>query len=93
MTLSFDIKNTKKFPAITHTDGTSRIQTVNKSKSHMYELLTSFNKLTNVPMLLNTSFNTSSEAMVETFDDAYKTFLNSELDALWVPEKGMVITK
>ncbi len=93
MTLSFDIKNTKKFPAITHTDGTSRIQTVNKSVPHMFDLLTAFNRLTNLPMLLNTSFNTSSEAMVETFDDAYRTFLNTDIDALWVPEKELVITK
>jgi carbamoyltransferase len=59
----------------------------------MFDLLTAFNRLTNLPMLLNTSFNTSSEAMVETFDDAYRTFLNTDIDALWVPEKELVITK
>jgi carbamoyltransferase len=93
MTNAFKIRNTKKFPAITHIDGTSRIQTVDRNIPHLFELLTEFNSLTNVPMLLNTSFNTSKEAMVESPEDALHTFNTTDIDVLWFPEKQMVITK
>jgi len=72
-----------KIPAVTHVDNTARIQTVNEKQNYrMYTLLTTFYKRTNVPLLLNTSFNVGGEPIVETPDDAIKTFTNSDIDML-----------
>jgi len=73
----------KKIPSVVHFDNTSRIQTVTKQENGIfYDLISEFNKLTGVPVLLNTSFNDSGEPIVETPEDAINTFLNLELDAL-----------
>ena len=59
------------FPAITHLDGTSRIQTVTR-KQHkgLYELLDKWESATGCPMLLNTSLNIKGEPMVDSEEDA-----------------------
>jgi carbamoyltransferase len=70
-------------PAVTHVDYSSRIQTVNaRTNKKMYDLLNQFFKDSGVPMLINTSFNIKDEPMVCNIEDAYKTFLISELDYL-----------
>ena len=70
-------------PAITHVDGTGRVQTVDKYAHPRYrKLIEEFNKLTGIPMVLNTSFNTKGEPMNNSPEDAIKTFLNSEMDVL-----------
>jgi len=92
MTLCFKNK-TNKLPGITHIDNTSRIQTVDNSIPHLYELLNSFFKITKIPALLNTSFNLSGHPLVETVEDALNTFNNSKIDILWFPEKEMIIEK
>jgi carbamoyltransferase len=74
-------------------DNSCRIQTVNKSIPHLYKLLTEFKKITNVPVLLNTSFNIAGEPLVESKEDAIKTFKESDIDVLWFPELGKIITK
>jgi len=72
-----------KVPGITHEDGTSRYQTVNKEQNErVWLLLESFRVLTDVPMLLNTSFNDNGEPIVETPEDALSTFLNLNIDVL-----------
>jgi carbamoyltransferase len=72
-----------KAPGVVHEDGTSRVQTVNeKQNKKLYDLLVAFNKLTDVPILLNTSFNLGGEPIVESPKDAYNTFINSNLDVL-----------
>ena len=72
-----------QIPSVTHVDNTARIQTVNEKQNYrMYTLLTTFYKRTNVPILLNTSFNVGGEPIVETPDDAIKTFINSNIDML-----------
>ena len=69
-------------PGITHVDGTARIQTVNRQfNERYYDLINAFYKHTGIPMLLNTSFN-CQEPIVETPQDALKTFNNSGLDLL-----------
>lgn len=74
-----------RVPAITHIDGTARVQTVSSITNHRYhELIASFNKITGVPMLLNTSFNNAGEPIVETPADAVRTFLNTEMDYLCI---------
>jgi carbamoyltransferase len=71
-----------KVPGITHVDGTARIQTVNKTDNEkFYKLLLEFWCITGVPMLLNTSFN-CREPIVETPNQAIKTFQRTALDLL-----------
>ncbi|MDP3014500.1 MAG: carbamoyltransferase C-terminal domain-containing protein, partial [Candidatus Subteraquimicrobiales bacterium] len=80
----FTAKNkTVKFPATTHVDGTSRIQTVsNKENELFYKLIREFYKLTGVPVVLNTSFNASNMPIVCTPQNAYRCFLQTEIDVL-----------
>lgn len=64
-------KDPDKFPAITHIDGTSRIQTVTRTQhTELYELLDKWESATGCPMLLNTSLNIKGEPMVDTEEDA-----------------------
>lgn len=70
-------------PAVTHVDGTSRIQAVYQKESpYYYELLNTFFQRTGVPVLLNTSFNLRGEPIVNTPGDALSTFMRSDMDAL-----------
>lgn len=63
-------KEPKKYPAIVHVDGTSRVQTVNKKESPNYwNLINEFYKKTGCPMLLNTSLNIKGEPLVNTYED------------------------
>jgi carbamoyltransferase len=70
-----------KLPAVTHVDGTARIQTVYKH-TIMYDLLLEFEKLSGYPILLNTSFNVKDKTMVLTPKDAVDTFHNTDIDLL-----------
>lgn len=84
----------KIIPAITHVDGTCRVQTVSKKDNkHYYELINEFYKITNVPILLNTSFNLAGNAIVETLNDALKTLNNSKIDYLYLPELKVLVEK
>jgi len=74
----------KEIPAITHVDGSSRIQTINRNNGDFYALLNEFFRLTEVPILLNTSFNGPGEPIVETPMDAINFFVNSDLDFLYM---------
>ena len=70
-------------PAVTHVDFSARIQTVSKRENPMYhQLITDFYKLTQVPMLVNTSFNVRGEPIVESPKDAYRCFMGTDLDIL-----------
>jgi carbamoyltransferase len=81
-----------KIPAVVHVDGTARVQLVNKFiNSYYYDLIFSFNKITQIPILLNTSFNLKGEAIVGHPLDAIQTFLYSDIDALYMG--GFKITK
>jgi carbamoyltransferase len=74
---------TASLPAVTHVDGTARVQTVNRRQNEIFhELLVAFGELTGVPVLLNTSFNVAGEPIVETPADALRTFGASEMDLL-----------
>jgi carbamoyltransferase len=71
--------------AITHVDGTARLQTVSwKSNDRFCKLLQSFKRMTGIPMLLNTSFNNHAEPIVDSVDDAVVCFLTTGLDYLVV---------
>ena len=73
----------KKIPAVTHIDGTGRLQTVYEDFNPRYhELIEEFFNLTGIPLILNTSFNLKGEPIVCTPEDAIKTFYSSGLDVL-----------
>jgi carbamoyltransferase len=95
MTISFPIwkDKLKIIPGVVHIDNSCRIQTVDKSISHLYEVLTEFNKITNVPILLNTSFNVAGMPLTETIEDAIKTFNETSIDIIWFPEINTYIRK
>jgi carbamoyltransferase len=70
-------------PAITHVDGTARLQTVFRDQSPLYyDLIRRFGHATGVPVLLNTSFNLRGEPIVNSPADAFSTFSKSEMDCL-----------
>ena len=70
-------------PAITHVDGTGRLQTVFlKQSPRYYRLIERFGQATGIPVVLNTSFNLKGEPIVNTPANAFNTFRNSEMDAL-----------
>jgi carbamoyltransferase len=73
----------ERVPAITHADGTARVQTVSAADNPLYhELITAFDRLTGVPMVVNTSFNDNEEPIVCTPADAVSCFLRTGMDAL-----------
>lgn len=70
-------------PAVTHVDGTARLQTVDKSTNPLYhELIEKLGVKTGVPVVLNTSFNIQGEPVVESPKDALRCFYSTGLDAL-----------
>ena len=70
------------FPAVTHVDGTGRIQSVTRESNLRYHtLITEFKKLTGIGMVLNTSFN-ENEPIVDTPEQALDCFLRTEMDAI-----------
>ena len=77
----------KKIPSVIHVDNTCRIQTVTQEQNeHYYNLIDAFEKLSEVPILFNTSFNLGGEPLVETIEDAIKTLTNSDIEYLYLPE-------
>lgn len=73
----------RQIPAVCHTDGTARIQTVRRDQNApYYDLLKAFHKKTGVPVLVNTSFNTRGEPVVCSPKDALESFWTTPLDAL-----------
>ena len=69
-------------PAVTHFDKTSRIQLVHEDNELYYKTIEEFYKLSNVPMVLNTSFNLKGESVVNSPQDAIKTYEMCEMDIL-----------
>lgn len=89
MMYAVDVWEDKKeiIPNITHVDGTCRIQTLKKEYNlNYYELIEEFYKLTNVPILFDTSFNLAGDTIVETIEDAFNTLRNSEIEYMYLPE-------
>ncbi len=72
-----------EIPAVTHVDGSARIQTVSRAQNpRFYALLRSFRRLTGCPLLLNTSLNRLGEPIVESPHDAFQCFMRSDIDFL-----------
>ncbi|HLA76743.1 MAG TPA: carbamoyltransferase [Vicinamibacteria bacterium] len=70
-------------PSVTHVDGSARLQTVTREESPLYyDLIQEFEKLTGVPIVINTSFNVRGEPIVCTPHDAYLCFMRTNMDHL-----------
>ena len=77
-----DVLEPSKYPAITHEDGTCRINTVPKEQEDYYELILKFEELTGLPVLLNTSLNVNGKPIAGRVIDSLETFYKSDLDVL-----------
>jgi carbamoyltransferase len=80
-----DVKDDKRgvIPAITHVNGTGRLQTVNaRTNPRYYQLIEQFGKATGVPVILNTSFNLKGDPIVNTPEEAFSTFSRCGMDVL-----------
>lgn len=96
MTFNLDTKVEKRelIPSVVHVDGTCRIQTVNqKDNYHYYNLIKSFYNETKVPLVLNTSFNLSRQAIVENIKQCIWTLKNSEMYYVYFPDLKMLVVK
>ena len=83
MLYTVPVKKVDEIPATTHVDGSSRLQILQKTDNpRFYRLIEEFFKTTGVPVLLNTSFNLKGEPIVQTPQDAFRTFSNSSMDML-----------
>jgi carbamoyltransferase len=72
-------------PAVTHVDYSARIQTVNgDSNPRFFALIQRFKELTSTPILVNTSFNVRGRPVVESPSDAFKSFMATDLDCLFI---------
>lgn len=83
-----------ELPAITHLDYSARIQTVSKTNNpRFHQLLESFYEKTSCPVLINTSFNVRGEPIVCTPEDAYRCFMQTEMDILVIEEYILIKTE
>jgi len=83
MLLVCQVKEGKNVPAITHKDGSARVQTVTReTHAEFYDLLHAFDERTDCPLLINTSFNVRGEPIVCSPEDAYLCFMRTNMDVL-----------
>lgn len=91
MLMVYQIKPERRneIPAVTHVDGSGRLQTVSRElNQRYYQLISDFDRLTGVPVLLNTSFN-ENEPIVCTPNDAIECFLKTKMDVLYIGNYGV----
>lgn len=96
MMYAVDVRSEKQsvLPAVTHVDGTCRVQTVNKDYNPAYyQLISEFDKLTGVPVLFNTSLNLAGQPLVDSVFDACVVLYNSDLRYVYMPDIGKLIVK
>ena len=83
MIMVVPVKKPSEIPAVTHVDGTSRLQTVNhKANSLYYDLINEFYKITGIPVIINTSMNVMGEPIVNTPEQAYQMIVKTDMDYL-----------
>ena len=83
MLMVANVKKPKIIPAVTHVDGTGRLQTVSKKSNLLYyELINEFYKITGVPVIINTSMNVMGEPIVNTPAQAYNMITKTDMDYL-----------
>ena len=77
------VKKPDVIPAVTHVDGTGRLQTVSKESNKLYySLINEFYKITGVPVIINTSMNVMGEPIVNTLEQAYSMIVKTDMDCL-----------
>ena len=77
------VKKPEKIPAVTHVDGTGRLQTVSKNSNPLYyELIHEFFKITGIPVIINTSMNVMGEPIVNSPEHAYNMIIKTDMDYL-----------
>lgn len=94
MLFVFDVHDEKKeeIPAVTHVDGTSRIQTLQKDDNPVYyRLIECFDEITGTPVLLNTSLNRRGEPIVNTPQDAIDCFVSTDMDYMCFPQANCIV--
>jgi len=75
------VKRPKDIPAVTHVDGTGRLQTVNRNANSLYyDLINEFYKITGIPVIINTSMNVMGEPIVNTPEQAYQMIVKTDMD-------------
>lgn len=78
-----EVKKPESIPAVTHVDNSARIQTITLEQNPLlYGIIEEFERLSGVPVLLNTSFNIAGEPIVETPEDALNCFDSTDIDCL-----------
>lgn len=84
MLLVANVREEKRvIPAVTHVDGSARIQSVNSETNPLYyKLIEKFYEKTGVPVIINTSFNVRGEPIVRTPEDAFRCFMTTHMDTL-----------
>jgi len=83
MLLVAKVKKPDVIPAVTHVDGTGRLQTVSKNSNPLYyDLINEFYKITQVPVIVNTSMNVRGEPIVNTPKQAYAMLVKTDMDYL-----------
>jgi carbamoyltransferase len=92
MLLVSPVKKPDKIPAVTHVDGTGRLQTVSKNSNPLYhKLITEFYNLTGVPVVINTSMNVKGEPIVNTPEQAYNMLIKTDMDCMFL--KNFMVKK
>ena len=83
MLLVCQVREGKAIPAITHVDGSARLQTVTpESHPEFHDLIRAFDERTGCPIVINTSFNVRGEPIVCSPEDAYLCFMRTNMDVL-----------
>tara|TARA_B100000123_G_scaffold173401_1_gene128701 strand:+ start:411 stop:1865 length:1455 start_codon:yes stop_codon:yes gene_type:complete len=82
-----DVLEPDRFPPITHADGTCRVNTVSSEQEDYYMLLKEYEKLTGVPVLLNTSLNNGGRPIAGRIADALELYYKTDLDTLVVGDE------
>ena len=77
------VKKPQEIPAVTHVDGTGRLQTVHRDANPLYyDLISEFYKITKVPVIINTSMNVMGEPIVNTPEQAYSMIVKTDMDCI-----------
>jgi carbamoyltransferase len=83
MLLVCQVREGRHIPAVTHVDGSARLQTVTReSHPEFYDLIAAFDRRSGCPVIINTSFNVRGEPIVCSPEDAYLCFMRTNMDVL-----------
>ena len=91
MLLVAKVRKPEKIPAVTHVDGTGRVQTVSRLSNQLYyDLISQFHKITDIPVIVNTSMNVRGEPIVNSPEQAYNMIVKTDMDCI-VMGKNLIL--